>query len=58
MTSTAAKSFKPDIDIRWNHYVRTHSYYSGVDLPTFTNHVDSELVRELWTTPLSKAMLP
>jgi len=41
MTSTAAKSFKPDIDIRWNHYTRTHSYYSGVDLPSFMNHVDS-----------------
>ena len=41
MTSTAAKSFKPDIDIRWNHYVRTHSYYSGIDLPSFMKHVDS-----------------
>ena len=41
MTSTAAKSFKPNIDIRWNHYVRTHSYYSGIDLPSFMNHVDS-----------------
>ena len=41
LTSTAAKSFKPDIDIRWNHYVRTHSYYSGIDLPSFTKHVDS-----------------
>jgi hypothetical protein len=41
MTSTAAKSFKPDIDIRWNHYIRTHSYYSGIDLPSFMNHVDS-----------------
>jgi hypothetical protein len=41
MTSTAAKSFKPDIDIRWNHYTRTHSYYSGIDLSSFTKHVDS-----------------
>jgi len=41
MLSTAAKSFKPDIDIRWNHYTRTHSYYSGIDLPSFMNHVDS-----------------
>jgi len=41
MTSTAAKSFKPEIDIRWNHYVRTHSCYSGIDLPSFMNHVDS-----------------
>ena len=40
-TSAAAKSFKPDIDIRWNHYTRTHSYYSGIDLRSFTKHVDS-----------------
>ncbi len=41
LISTAAKSFKPEIDIRWNHYTRTHSYYCGVDLPSFMNHVDS-----------------
>ena len=41
LISTAAKSFKPQIDIRWNHYTRTHSYYCGVDLPSFMNHVDS-----------------
>ncbi|EDM27034.1 hypothetical protein LNTAR_07314 [Lentisphaera araneosa HTCC2155] len=41
LISSAAKSFNPNIDIRWNHYVRTHSYYSGVDLPSFMNHIDS-----------------
>ncbi len=41
MISTAAKALRPGIDIRWNNYVRTHGYYSGIDLPSFMNHVDS-----------------
>ncbi len=39
--SKAARARKPGIDIRWNNYVRTHGYYSGIDLPSFMNHVDS-----------------
>ena len=39
--SMAAKSKRPGIDIRWNNYVRTHGYYSGINLPTFMDHVDS-----------------
>lgn len=39
--SKTAKALTPGIDIRWNNYVRTHGYYSGIDLPGFMNHVDS-----------------
>jgi hypothetical protein len=39
--SMAAKSRCPGIDIRWNNYVRTHGYYSGINLPSFMDHVDS-----------------
>jgi hypothetical protein len=39
--SKAAKDQRPGIDIRWNNYVRTHGYYSGIHLPSFMDHVDS-----------------
>jgi hypothetical protein len=39
--SKRAKALRPGMDIRWNNYVRTHGYYSGIDLPSFMNHVDS-----------------
>ena len=41
MISRAAKSYRPGIDIRWNNYVRTHGYYSGIDLPSMMDHIDS-----------------
>ncbi len=41
MIRQSAKSFQPGIDIRWNNYVRTHGYYSGIDLPTMMNYIDS-----------------
>jgi len=41
MLSAAAGSYRPGIDIRWNNYVRTHGYYSGIDLPTMMDHIGS-----------------
>ena len=38
--SVSSKALQPDIDIRWNNYIRTHGYYSGIDLPTFIEHED------------------
>jgi hypothetical protein len=37
----AAKGCNPNIDIRWNNYIRTNGYYSGIDLPELTKHIDS-----------------
>jgi hypothetical protein len=39
--SKTSKALQAGIDIRWNNYVRTHGYYSGIDLPSFMNHIDS-----------------
>jgi hypothetical protein len=39
--SRAAKALRPGLDIRWNNYVRTHGYYSGINLPDLMNHIDS-----------------
>lgn len=41
LINKSTKTFKPSIDIRWNNYVRTHGYYSGIDLPSMMNHIDS-----------------
>ncbi|MCL5269939.1 MAG: hypothetical protein M1457_05135 [bacterium] len=35
------QTLQPGIDLRWNNYIRTHGYYSGIDLPTFMNHLGS-----------------
>ena len=39
--SKSTNELQPGIDIRWNNYVRTHGYYSGIDLPSMMNHIDS-----------------
>jgi hypothetical protein len=39
--SRTSKALQAGIDIRWNNYVRTQGYYSGIDLPSFINHIDS-----------------
>ena len=36
-----AQRLHPGIDIRWNNYIRTHGYYSGIDLPALMNHLGS-----------------
>ena len=36
-----AKSYRAGVDIRWNNYVRTHGYYSGIDLPGMMDYIDS-----------------
>jgi len=36
-----AKKCNPKIDLRWNNYLRTHGYYSGVHLPDFMKYIDS-----------------
>jgi hypothetical protein len=41
MIGKSTKALQPGIDIRWNNYVRTHGYYSGVHLPSMMNHIDS-----------------
>lgn len=41
LISKSTKTLQPGIDIRWNNYVRTHGYYSGIELPSMMNHIDS-----------------
>jgi len=39
--AAAVKELQPRIELRWNHYTINHSYYSGIDLSTLTEHIDS-----------------